>query len=132
MSCVLHKVHILSCNLTRLGNLKSLCTVSICHPERTTTRLALVAHHTADADWTREEFFEQCSIVILRKFHAQLTLHKLGNGSQIGITSLERSQLCKGLSLKLEEQTCKSLLIEYGIATQSIGGNIVNILYKDD
>ena len=34
-------------------------------------------------------------------------------------------------SLKLKEQTCKCLLIEHCIGTQSVGSNVIDILYED-
>ena len=132
MGCILHKVHILSSNLARLGNLQGLCTIGICHPEWATARLTLIANHTADTDWTREEFFEQCSIVILRQFYAQLILNKVCNCSQICIANFERSKSIEGLSLKFQKQTRKSLFIENSIGTQSVSCNVIDILYKDN
>ena len=71
------------------------------------------------------------SIGTLRQLHTQTLLDELGNRSQIGLTRTQRAQMREGLLLHFEQQTGKGFFIEYRIGTQSIGGYVVDILYKD-
>ena len=132
MRCLLHQVCILLGNLARLGNLQLLATQVVTHPERTTTRLALILHHAADTDRTVEALLHKLQRCTLRKLAAKLLTEELNGLSLNILATLNGSKQLERTLLKTQKLARKHTLICYGVGLALVGSHVVDVLHKDD
>ena len=131
MGCALHQVHILGSNLARLGNLQLLAALLVAYPEGTTTRLALVLHHTAHTHRTVERADNQLARRTLGQSAAQLVAQEVGSLSLLILATLKGAQQLESLVLQAEQLTSQHLLIGHRVGLARVGSYIVDILHKN-
>ena len=128
-------------NLAALKHLQTDCAVGVIGKEWTSAGLTHVAHHTADAHRTVE-----LAIEIVEEFQTFQTLGGIAVATEVvlhegehllqagvsNIAALEFLEISKGLALQGDEHTGKEFLIGNGVALQTVGHHVIDVLDEDD